>query len=207
MSVTVATIIYGNGYEHYLSGWIDASIAAQPDAIIVSTDQDRCDAQNVICTVSQPPSDWRFAGSWFLNKAFERATTDWVWVVGVDDRIRPQALQALIGREHCDVVQVGYRRSDGFTYRPPPIKNRQILALKNNALFACSPIKRDAWLRVGGFPDVAFEDWAMWRKLARADCTFGYSFNVAVDYDWHPETNATMRFGSTPENALEALAY
>lgn len=207
MTVTIATVIYGTGYEHYLPGWVDSALAAQSDAVVVSTDRSHWLREGVVELVSEPPTGWRFPVSWFLNEAFENAESEWVWPIGVDDRIRPYALQALTGRDYADVVQVGYRRSDGLVYNPPPLKNFQILENVNNSLFACSPVKRSAWERVGGFPDVAFEDWAMWRRLARADCVFGYSFNVAVDYDWHPGSNATSKYSADPQNTIDALRF
>jgi hypothetical protein len=212
MTVSIVTVIYGDAYDRYLAPWIDASLAAKPDDILVVTDMPRCDehhyARNRITEITKSvASGWRFPTSALLNCAFEWAKTEWVWVVGVDDKIRPDALTVLQENNDADIVQVGYARSDGYYYTPPAWSNADIVQHTNNGLFACSPVKRDAWLRVGGYPDVAFEDWAMWRKMARAGCVFAYTDQIAVDYSWHPETNATMRYLSDDQNTIDALAY
>jgi hypothetical protein len=212
MTVSIVTVLFGDAYDRYLAPWIDASLAAKPDDILVVTDMPRCHEHHyardrVTEITTGGATGWRFPISALLNRAFQWATTDWVWFVGIDDTIRPDALTVLNGNDHADTVQVGYARSDGYNHAPPAWTNADILRHTNNSLVGCSPVKRDAWLRVGGYPDVAFEDWAMWRKMARAGCVFAYTNQIAVDYYWHPETNATMRHLSDDQNTIDALSY
>lgn len=200
MTVTVLTCLFGDGRDGFLPGWLDATAAAGPDATIVVTDRPRDSGVTEVITTPDP--DWRWPISWHWNHGFAAAETDWVWLVGVDDRIRPDALRLLDGRD-VDVLQVGYHR-DGIDHCPPPLTPDAILAAPDNQLVACSPIRRAAWAAVGGFPDVAFEDWGMWRRLARAGRTFGYASEVAYDLHWNAN-GATVQY-QTAANVAEALA-
>lgn len=205
MSVTVVTCIFGEGRDHFLPGWIEATLAAGPDDVIVASDHSRKVTGDVRQYVSSPTPDWRWPIAWHWNRAFGFARTEWVWIMGVDDRIRPDALRLLEGRDE-DVLQVGYHRdSDDMQYIPGARPEAAILAAPDNGLVGCVPLRRAAWEAVGGFPDVAFEDWGMWRRMARAGCRFGWIDAVAYDYHWDPGSNATTQY-MNPANIAEALA-
>lgn len=204
MSVTVVTCIFGDRRDGFLPGWIEATQAAGPDEIIVATDGYRHAAAGVRQHVSTPAKDWRWPIPWYWNRAFDLANSEWVWLVGVDDRLLPDALRLVDGRDE-DVVQVGYRRSsDGMEHKSAPLPPGAILDAQENTLVACSPIRRAAWAAVGGFPDVAFDDWGMWRRLARAGRTFGYADAIAYELHWNA-TGATVTY-QNPANVAEALA-
>lgn len=182
MTVTVVSCVYGPTFARFLPRWSEhvALLSPKPDAVIVAADWPH-DVPGARVIASECP--WRHPQAWYLNQAIAAADTEWVWIVDVDDCARPDGLAGL-DQVDADVWQTGYLRSDGETYVPGP----EALAAAGNMLVAGSAIRTKAFWDVGGFPDVAFQDWALWRKLQAAGARFAFSGRVNFDYMRHSHT-------------------
>lgn len=180
MSVTVVSCVYGN-HERFEPDWQDAinRLDPQPDQVIVGT----------------PGSSyaWRHTQAWSLQRAIDYVVTDWFWICDIDDTVMPDGLQGL-DEVAADVWQVGFHRSDGETYIPPRMPNEQYLTLRTNPYVGSSMIRTEAFRAVGGFDDIAFQDWGLWRKLARAGATFDVSDRAHFHYTLHPQTRSETEF-------------
>jgi hypothetical protein len=104
----------------------------------------------------------------------------------------------------ADVVAVGLKISDSANYIPQAISNDTIINTESNYLNCGSPIRRVAWEKVGGYPDIAFTDWGMWRILARADAKFYFPNRVGYIYR-KDSANSMSGWAETTQNKEEAL--
>lgn len=188
MSVTVVSCAYGVRYASFYRPWRTAIglLDPAPDAVIVATDG-VVNSHDVI----QPTGSWRHPQAFLLQRAIEAAETDWVWIVDLDDLAKPDALAGLEDVD-ADVWQMGFDRSDGETYVVPQMTAAEYLASERNVFVAGSAIRRDAFLSVGGFPDIALQDWGLWRRLARDGCTFQSSGRTHFHYMRHPHTRGEL---------------
>jgi hypothetical protein len=188
-SVTVFAGLYGTDYDHYLPAWLEAVKAAKPSAIIIGTDRKRT-IPGVTVVVKKAPATQRHPAAHYQNLAASAADTEWLCQMQIDDLIRPDAFDGL-DAVTADVWQVGYERSDGYTYTPHALPGADLLALQDNPYVMASPIRREAFTAAGGYPDIAFEDFGLWRTLARGEHTFAAAGRITFDYSWHPETSRT----------------
>jgi hypothetical protein len=184
MSVTVVSCVYGErGYERFVPRWAEhiAALNTRPDHVIVAGD----------CTHDLPafvkaivkPCPWLHPQAFYLQEAINAAPTDWVWIVDIDDRAMPDALDG-IDEVAADVWAVGYT-SVTDTYVPPAFTAEEVLAASTSVIPAGSAIRTEAFRRCGGFRDVAFQDWALWRSLAETGATFASSGRVGYRYRRH----------------------
>lgn len=182
MSVTVVSCVYGDHYRRFIPRWQAAVSALDPaaDAVIVGADAELdITGAKVIASYCH----WRYPQAWHLQQAITATTTDWVWIVDIDDLAMPDGLQGLhdvLG----DVWAVGYERSDGEVFVPAWPAD-----LEQTCPFAAgSMIRTDIFREAGGFSDVALQDWALWRKLARRGASFTVSDRPHYGYMRHPRT-------------------
>lgn len=179
MSVTVVSCVYGD-YNRYLPTWGAAvrGLEPKPDATIVHTDWD-------------VPCDWQHPQAFYLQKAIEKADTEWVVISDIDDLPHTDALAGLEDVQ-ADVWQMGFDRSDGERYIPPTLTPEEVLAMDRNVLVGSSAIRTEAFHAVGGFPDIALQDWGLWRRLARAGYTFESSGRTHFRYMRHDQARGTV---------------
>lgn len=172
MSVTVVSCVYGD-HTRFVRPWWDAvkRLDPQPDSVRLMRDGS--------CL-------WQHPQAFYLQRAIMGSNTDWVVIADIDDQLHPDAL---IGIQNvtADVWQMGFQRSDGETYIPPTLTADEILALDRNVLVGSSAIRTQAFHAVGGFDDIALQDWGLWRKLARAGYTFESSGRTHFRYNRHPQ--------------------
>lgn len=181
MSVTVVSCVYGEHYRRFVKRWAEAVAALDPgpDAVIVATDGH---VEVPGAKVVESYCHWRYPQAWHLQQAISAATTDWVWIVDIDDVPFPDGLQGLhdvLG----DVWAVGYERSDGEVFIPSRAD------LDASCPYAAgSMIRTDIFREAGGFADIALQDWGLWRKLARRGAAFTMSGRAHYSYMRHPRT-------------------
>jgi hypothetical protein len=151
-------------------------------------------------------STWRHPQAWFLQRAITEADTDWVWILDIDDTALPDALNG-IDDVTADVWATGYIRSDGEVFIAPQVTAADILNSPKNLLAAGSCIRTEAFRACGGFLDVALQDWALWRALARNGATFESSGRANFRYNRHPYTRGEIELTvkNRPEHFLEML--
>ena len=190
VSVAVVTCVYGEDHARFLPAWIESVLGMnrQPGEILVATDRDyEIPGARVIVSACT----WRHPQAYYHQQAVLAAETDWVWIMGVDDTVLPDALDGIEG-VGADVWQMGYLRSDGLHHIPPKLTAAEYLALDGNPFVGASAVRADAFRRCGGFPDVAFEDWGLWRRMARAGCSFESSGRAHFNYTLGPGTRSSV---------------
>jgi len=178
--VTIITAIYGDKYDQYIEGWSEAidNLTVQPKRIICGSDRLRdIRAERV---VSQPAPGWVWKSPWYWNSAAEMTDTEWIWVLDIDDRIKPDALEGLM-EQTCDIWLMGMHTNGAEVYLPPHLTNEQI-ATAEHCYFCCgSPIRR-SWWKQNKYRDLAFTDWAMWRTSAKMGASFGWANKMGYTY-------------------------
>jgi hypothetical protein len=178
--VTIITAIYGDKYDQYIEGWSEAidNLTIQPKRIICGSDRLRDIRAERI--VSQPAPGWVWKSPWYWNSAAEMTDTEWIWVLDIDDRIKPDALEGLM-EQPCDIWLMGMHTNGAEVYLPPHLTNEQI-ATAEHCYFCCgSPIRR-SWWKQNRYRDLAFTDWAMWRTSAKMGASFGWANKMGYTY-------------------------
>jgi hypothetical protein len=106
--------------------------------------------------------------------------TEWIWVLDIDDRIKPDALEGLM-EQTCDIWLMGMHTNGAEVYLPPHLTNEQI-ATAEHCYFCCgSPIRR-SWWKQNRYRDLAYTDWAMWRTSAKMGASFGWADKMGYTY-------------------------
>ncbi len=193
MSVTVVSCVYGKAYDCFIPEWSLAvsMLTPAPDEIIVLSDRKR---KIPIAHVDVRPSPWEHPQAFYLQRAIRAADTEWVWIVDIDDMALVDGLAGLDDVEG-DVWQMGYTNQYD-TYVPEQFTAREYLEVGRNPFTAGSAIRTDIFEECGGFQDCAFQDWALWRRLARVGATFQSSDRAHYVYRQH----------STSRTAIELVA-
>jgi len=122
----------------------------------------------------------------------------------VDDRILP-GMARLVDGVTAGVLQVGYIRSDGFQYVPPALAPDEYLQWGGNPYVSGSPFTRAAFELSGGFPDIAWSDWGLWRRMARQRVEVASAGLVAYRYRWEPHDSVTGLYAD-PRHVAQVLA-
>jgi hypothetical protein len=205
VDVTIITAVYGDKYNHFIDGWFEAieNLELKPKQVLMGTDQYR----NANCKQIIRNTDgikWR--SPFFWNECAKAAKTSWVWVCDIDDRLKPNALNNL-EKQDCDIWQVGYQvQGSQEIYIPPNLINETIYT-EPYCYFCCaSPIKK-SWLDKCPYPEVAYADWAMWRKSARLGAKFGYANEALYDYRKDFVNSMSGWADADLNNRNEALEY
>lgn len=191
-SVTVVSSVYGDrGFHSFVPRWFKAigKLERQPDEVIVGTDRFTYEASRE--SVSENTL-WAYPQAYHLHDAISQTTTDWIWICDIDDLAMPDALNGIDDVQE-DVWQMGYlRHPDELLYIPPQLACSDILASEKNEFVAGSAFRRDAFEEVGGFPDVALQDWGLWRRMARHGMRFLSSDRAHFHYNRHLATRGAM---------------
>ena len=193
--VTIITAIYGDKYDEFIPGW-QASVGSlidKPARVMCGTDRPRdVDAEILI---SESTYKWRSPYYW--NYCAERTDTEWIWILDIDDRIRPDATQGL-NEQTCDIWLMGMSINGREDYYPPRLTNEQI-GSAGHCYFCCStPIRRSWWQR-NPYRDLAFTDWAMWRTSAKLGAHFEWSNKIGYDYR-HDFANSMSGWADADDN-------
>jgi hypothetical protein len=188
VDVTIISCLYGTTHDDYLGDWLHAvgMLNPAPREVVIGTDRYR-HITSVLEVFRRRQDRSSYPQAFHLNSALKEVQSEWVWIHDIDDLAFHDALE---GIEHidADVVQVGYERSDGEVYIPPVMDNEEILALEYNPFVAGSFVRTDILLDAGGFPDVALQDWALWRRLARIGAVFAPGDRARFKYMRHGQT-------------------
>jgi len=171
---------FNGWYEEYIDGWFDACLAAQPQQIVLVSDRIRSVPAGVTLRVVEP-SKQKYPIPYYSNRAVEALDTDWCWNMDIDDLIRPGALWEITVVD-AEVYAAGMRTSQGINHVPRGLDSWRVLSSKANHVPAGSAFKKWLWEKVGGYPDIGFHDWGLWRLMAREGARFAVSGQVLYDY-------------------------
>lgn len=207
VDVTIISSLYGNSHDSYLSDWLGAvgMLNPAPCEVIIGTDRYRHITTALeVFRLRQDRSS--YPQSFHLNSALQEVRSEWVWIHDIDDLAFPDALE---GIEHvdADVIQAGYERSDGEVYIPLALENDEILALDHNPFVAGSFVRTDILLDAGGVPDVALQDWALWRHLARMGAVFASGDRPRFRYMRHGRTRGATELTNKARREHMAEMY
>jgi hypothetical protein len=192
-TIAIVSSLYGGEYDVFVPDWYEAleNMVRQPDEIILHRGE------------RQPGELYPEAR--LQNEAAERVTADWIWQLNVDDLALPDALVG-IDLVASDVWLMGFRRDDGEQYIPTVLPNHEYLSLESNPYPSMSAFRLQAFDDVDGYPMIAHEDWGMWRRMARAGCTFHSSGRVHSTYQTHPlQRTATELLTGDSEKMLREV--
>lgn len=207
MSVTAITSVYGMHRAFWPRWWERMQLLdPAPDEIIVAHDgklPSMPRPAQIVC----PSVPWSYPQAFYQQLALTLVKTDWVWFHDVDDIAMLDALEGL-GQVDADVWQMGFKRSDGETYVVPDMSNEEYLAGWTNPYVSGSCVRAAAVRGVGGIPDVALQDWALWRRLAAAGARFQSSGRTHFHYMRHPSTRGEteLTLDRRPEHLKEMEA-
>jgi hypothetical protein len=186
--VTIIACLYGDsGHADYIDEWAGAihALDPAPERVVVATDRSySVPGADVIALDCQ----WHHPNAFYLQVAALEADTEWIWYVELDDL---PLLDALDGIEDvdADVWLMGYQ-GERIRYVPTAYPNAEYLARPGNQYPAGSSLRRLAFNAVGGFDDIGYQDWGLWRKLALNGATFEASGRVNYKYRLpHTRTN------------------
>jgi hypothetical protein len=202
MSVTIFASCF-NGYDVYLERWVAAieRMDPQPDAVVLATDRLHSLPTMIEQLQCRPETRWPIPG--YNNKALSVVETDWAWRVDVDDQPLPDMLVGM--NTDCDVWHGGYENQHGHVYIPGHVTADEVLAAPYNPILSASAFRMAYWRDGTHFPDIAFDDWGFWRRLARDGARFASAGRVLYLYDFHPHTSVSGMH-ATGLNAVEAMA-
>ncbi len=169
---------WGN-YDKFRAQWEEGvgNLQRQPDEVVVIEGNGR----------------GRWPQAEMMNEAVRETSSEWVWPLGIDNFAFPWALNHLDGMD-ADVVQFGYLRSDGAPYLVPAHPGSVYLKLSRNPFVSDSPFRRSAFDRAGGFPDIGFEDWGLWRRMIKTGARFTVSPFIHFLYRLHDESRSTLEY-------------
>lgn len=185
VDVTVISCLYGDSHDQFIDDWSVGVKHLDPfpyGLTVVACDRPRL----LLGAKTVGPCTWKHKQAFYLQHALASVDTEWVWIHDIDDIALPDAL-AGIEHVNADVWQLGYRRSDGETYLPPELHPDELIKLDKNPFVAGSCVRTLALRMIGGFPDCALQDWALWRRLALAGCSFASSDRIHFHYRRHEE--------------------
>lgn len=171
-------------YEHHLDGYLAAVdvLSVRPDEIVVVSDGVK---PIIDCTLVTTDEAWNL-GHWY-NLGFTAATSEWVVWTGVDDRLRPTALDQ-VANCRADVLAFGLQYTTGQRWMPGAPTADQVLAVDENLIPCGSPVRRDLWQGVPFQPEFyPLDDWAFWVGCAAQGAQFATTHVIDVDYDYGPD--------------------
>jgi len=188
VDVTIISCLYAHSHDDYLEDSLNAvgMLNPAPCEVIVGTDRYR-HLTSVLEVFRRRQKRDTYPQPFHLNSALHEVRSEWVWIHDIDDLAYHDALEGITDTD-MDVIQCGYDRSDGETYIPPTLTGDEILALGHNPFVAGSFVRTDILLDAGGFPDVALQDWALWRRLARMGAVFAAGDRPRFKYMRHGRT-------------------
>ena len=171
---------FNGWYEEFIGEWFEACLLAQPDQIVLVSDRMRSVPAGVTLRVVDPPTQ-KYPIPYYANCAVEACETDWCWNMDIDDLIRRDALWE-IRVVDADVYVAGMFTSKGVEHIPKGLDWWTVLSSPDNHVPAGSAFRKWLWELVGGYPDIGFHDWGLWRLMAKQRATFAISGRVLYDY-------------------------
>ena len=114
------------------------------------------------------------------NLTIGAADTDWVAFCGLDDQVFPEAYDELAHIGKAEILVGNVRQSDGRDFIG--VWDRELMK-RQNTLTALSPYRKALWERVGGMPDIRWNDWGFWIKCHMAGVEVAKSNNFQALFD------------------------
>lgn len=129
-----------------------------------------------------------------LNEAIDKVKSEWILMLGADDKLDPKCLQRLVELSkkgeadvyYGDIIEFGalnnhFKPKETFTYED---------ILENNQIAITSMFRKSKWLEVGKYTDVRGEypeDWELWARMKKFGAKFQYVGFPILYYRVHKE--------------------
>jgi hypothetical protein len=183
--VTVGVRLWGDRYTHHIPAWYAAVKAAGIVNIAAAVDRPKPFPDDVVQFVVDV-SDYRHPQAGYWQRLDERITTEWVWHMDIDDWIKPDALAQVDLNADVGIWQTPIQmKIGGEVVHPIHCTAAEYLERGANCWHAGALIRRNLrqWIVQ---PDVAWDDWGLWRALCRENPAIGYAENATYVYDERP---------------------
>lgn len=140
----------------------------QPKAHMVCVDYERAGAASIV------------------NKLIDAANTEWIAPLADDDLFYPNYIEELLSNaEDADMIYP-WCEVTGTRNGWNPNSHLDLDRLKaDNYIPATVLIRKSAWEKVGGYPEVVCEDHAMWIKLMEAGLKIKCHPKILWQYRFH----------------------
>lgn len=201
-----------NPYSQFVDRWWGAVLAMDPapaEIVVAHTEPEPLGllpGRGAIPTISVKIAEPDISVA--VNAAASVATQPWISGIGVDDRYCQDALADLAAADAAgaDILVWRNREVGGHVWEcfwDPDILQR------SNTLAGSSPVRRELWERVGGFPRIGWTDWGFWLRCAAANAKPFQSSRVGVDFDpgIHHDTFSGRSMTSEQQEARNAELF
>lgn len=128
----------------------------------------------------------RVGGAKTLNKLIDAANTEWIAPLADDDLFYPRYIEALLtNADDADMIypwcQVTGTRNG---WNPNSLFDVERLRV-GNYIPATVLLRKSAWEKLGGYPEVVCEDHAMWLKMIDANMKIKCFPEILWQYRFH----------------------
>ncbi len=163
MSVTLYTTAWGGYWEKYGQAWTKhiENLDPKPDRVIIVSDRPIETLWEVILT--DTPEEHIM--SHYRNVALNNTDTEWIIGSDLDDIPYSFFLNGL--DEEYDICAHSIDISDGTYEKSSSEKWNNLFELNRyiNPITSCVPVKTELIKKVGGYPELWYEDAGLWIKL------------------------------------------
>jgi glycosyltransferase involved in cell wall biosynthesis len=138
------------------------------------------------------------------NVGIDAATHEWIALTDAGNRLEPDWLERLVAVINRDpsvevvygnfeiVADTFFTRCAALVY--PPVKVERPEGRIRAPFIASSLVRRDAWRKAGGFPDLrAAEDLIFMEELERRGCRIAWEPRATVWWELRPDFASTFR--------------
>lgn len=139
----------------------------------------------------------RVGGARMLNQLIDSATTEWVAPLADDDLFYPQYIEKLLTNAGDADMIYPWCEVTGTRNGWNPNSLLDIERLKaTNYIPATVLLRKSAWEKLGGYPEVVCEDHAMWLKMIDANMQIKCLPEILWQYRFHGKN---ISDGNNPE--------
>lgn len=190
-SVGLFGVQFNGWYENCIDRWCTAALSAGFDQIVLATDEKK-DVPSGIDLLIVKPGQYVHPIPEFSNAAVRHLDTDWCWNMDVDNFVLPSALFEIRNID-AEVYQAGFKTHYENSYTPPPMSAQDVINADYCFMTAGSAFKKWMWENIDGYPDVGYQDWGLWKKMAKAGARFHVSSQPVYYYYDHKNSASNKR--------------
>lgn len=183
MTVALVSTVWGQKYRDFVPRWwaMANALDPKPNEIVIAHHPDELSGfenlpvRLVSCEVKALPA--------MLNAAIEVCESEWIQQCPIDDRLSPDALDVYADAPaDADLIVVG-----ASAIRAGVVWMGDFASIwgspEQYRMNHHCPIKRDLWMKVGGFGAEHWCDWGFFLRADKAGCKPHHVNKVTLTYD------------------------